>query len=107
MEASLATKRISVYLVLLCWGFAVAMMHPSFATMVAGSLLLFMLFVLRLVSHFEGQYMLKAAEAKGKASVYGHLALEAAIAAVIFVGCVLAMAFLIRHVPWLWVPTTY
>lgn len=107
MEEFVARKRVSIYLVLICWGFAVAMMRPSFSTMIAGSLLLFMLFVLRFMAHFEGQYILKAAEAEhgalmARATVFKRLAIEAGIAVALFTGLVVLLIELVRHVPWIW-----
>jgi hypothetical protein len=109
MEEFVAKKRVSIYLVLICWGFAVAMMHPGFAMIVTGSLLLFLLFVLRFIAHFEGQYMLKAAEAAhpaqphlSRAVVFRHLGFELAITLAFFVVLTVALVTLASHVPWLW-----
>lgn len=111
MEEFLAKKRVSMYLVLICWAFAVSMEHPGFAMMVTGTMLLFLLFVLRFIAHFEGQYMLKSAEAehpgtKGRANavVYRHLAIEFGIAVAMFGGLVALLVVVVRHVPWLWFP---
>lgn len=113
MEEFIAKKRVSMYLVLICWGFAVSMEHPGFAMMVTGTMLLFLLFVLRFMAHFEGQYMLKAAEAanvgkQGRATraVYGHLAFEFAIAVGMFLVLCTGLILVVRHVPWLWFPSS-
>jgi hypothetical protein len=113
MEEFLAKKRVSMYLVLICWAFAVSMQHPGFAMMVTGTILLFLLFVLRFIAHFEGQYMLKAAEAahpgmrgRATATVYRHLAFEFGIALVMFLTLCLGLIIVVRHVPWLWFPTS-
>lgn len=109
MEEFVARKRVSIYLVLICWGFAVSMMHPGFAMMVTGTILLFLLFALRFMAHFEGQFMLKSAEAHhgvnsvpAKAAVFRRLAIEAGVAIAIFTGLVVLLIELVRHVPWIW-----
>ena len=120
MEELMAHKRVSIYLVLFCWGLAVAMMHPGFAMMVTGTLLLFMLFVLRFIAHFEGQYMLKEAEAKHGAHsravvyrhllfefvVYRHLLFELFVAFGLLFVFGMGLVMVVRHVPWLWFPSS-
>lgn len=108
MEEFLARKRVSVYLVLICWAFAVSMQHPGFAMIVTGTLLLFLLFMLRFIAHFEGQFMLKDAEARhgqgvvARSAVYRHLGVEFAWALGMFIGLVVLLFLAVRHIPWLW-----
>lgn len=106
----LGRKRVSIYLVLLCWGLAAAMGQPGIHLMIEGTILLFGLFLLRFVAHFEGQYMLKEAEAAhgptvAHSVVYRHLAVELAIAVGIFLALVGLLILLVQHVPWLWFPS--
>lgn len=113
MEEFLARKRISIYLVLVCWGFSVAMMHPGFAMMLTGTLLLFLLFILRFIAHFEGQFMMKAAEADAAGnrdhasrSVFRRLATELGIAVALFTVATALLVAVVRHIPWLWYSTS-
>jgi len=109
-EGSIARKRLSIYLVLFCWGLAVAMMHPGLSTMIAGTILLFFLCMLRWMAHFEGQYMMKAAEAEHPAHahtvIWRHLLVEGLIGIGIFGTGLLILGLLVRHIPWLWFPST-
>ena len=104
MEEFFARKRVSIYLVLVCWAFAVAMMHPSFATMVAGSFLLVGLFLLRLFAHFEGQYAMKMVllTHPGVAPKHTLIWKEAAIVLALSVGGVFILWFVVKHIPWMW-----
>jgi hypothetical protein len=111
MEEFVARKRVSIYLVLICWGMAAAMGQPGIHLMIEGTILLFLLFLLRFIAHFEGQYMLKAAEAAheskivARGAVFRHLAVEFAIAVGIFMIFATVLYLLVQHVPWLWFPS--
>ena len=106
MEHFLGSKRLSVWILLLSLAFAASQMHPGFATMVTLSMLLVLLLLMRFAAHFEGQYMLKAAEAAGHRSVTGPLARELAIGIAIGAFLMFLLVMAARHIPWLWFPGT-
>lgn len=107
MEEFVARKRVSIYLLFVAWAGSVAMMHPGFAMMVASVFQLIVLLTLRFIAHFEGQYMLKAAEAKYGAAhaggkVWRRLSIEAAVCIVACVVVVWILERMIHVAPWLW-----
>lgn len=55
MEGYIAKKRVSMYLVLLCWAFAVAGMHPGLAMIFWAIFMLLALIILRFICHIEGE----------------------------------------------------
>ena len=101
----MGTKRISIWLILMSLAFAASQMHPGFSTMITCSMLLVLLLALRLVAHFEGQYMLKEAETRGK-GVSGHLVRELLISSGIATVLIFIIFMVIKHVPWLWFPSS-
>lgn len=98
---TLATKRISIWLLLISWGFSAAMGHPGFALMVTSSINLVILMMLRTVSHFEGEYIARAHQSPGKRIVK-----ELLINCGIGLTLLFLLVMLVRHVPLLWMSTS-
>jgi hypothetical protein len=96
---TLATKRLSIWLLLIIWGFSASMQHPGFAMMVTSSMILVLLLVMRAVCHFEGQYM-ERAHLHPRGRLVGELLIAGGIGAFF----TLILVVLVRHVPWLWFP---
>lgn len=96
----LATKRLSIWLVLISWGFAAATGTPGFHLMVTGAINLIILMMLRTVSHFEGEYM-----ARTTLRPTGKIVVELIVIGAVGGCCLTVLIMLVRHVPWLWFPT--
>jgi len=105
MSNFLGAKRLSIWLLLLSLAFAASMMHPGFATMIALTMLLVLMLAMRFIAHFEGQYMLKEAEARGR-TVRGPLARELAIGVGIAVVLIFGLFWITVHMPWFWFPSS-
>jgi|HubBroStandDraft_2_1064218.scaffolds.fasta_scaffold00063_32 hypothetical protein len=96
---TLATKRLSIWLLLIIWGFSASMQHPGFAMMVTSAMILVLLLVMRAVCHFEGEYM-----ARAHLQPTGRIIGEFLIAAGIGAAFTFLLVMVVRHVPWLWFP---
>jgi hypothetical protein len=77
------------------------MQHPGFAMMVTSSINLCILMLLRTVSHFEGEYMVRS-QSNPKQGIMKELLITGIIGgAFVFI-----MIEMVKHVPWLWFPTS-